>query len=620
MDDSRRPTRWAFWLLGAGVTAGAVWAAWPRARPGPTPPAEEAFPLPPYTASPYLNVGPEAHYIGTAACAECHKTNHKSYLHTAHSRAFSDVNAADEPPDGSFEHKTSGRVYRAYRKDGQLRHQELWCAEDGKEMARVDLPVRYLVGSGSYARTYLVEVDGFLHESPISWYDSRKSWGLSPGYDSRPTTSFERPVGVECLHCHTGRTEPVGDTLNRVTFHEKAIGCESCHGPGSLHLERHRDGQATVKGDDLTIVNPGKLSRPLLESICGHCHLGGAALIHLRGRRVTDFRPGRPLNDYRITYRFAGDEGQMTVVGHMEQLRLSACYQKSPGLTCVTCHDPHRRDEPKDRVAFQRRMCLGCHADQACRLDVAERLKKEPADNCVTCHMPRGDTEVPHVAFTHHRIGRHLPRPPAALPEKAPDLVPTDGFSRLSELDRRHNLGLAYLEAGRGPLGLRFGEVYGERARRLLESVEEAGLREGVALQTLASLNLATREDRIWAVKYARQSLEAPVTSANLRAHALAIIALCAADEGRYDEAVAPLEEAVRLRRSGEDWRLLGVAYMKEGRLDRALPALRRSLEIQPFRPGAHAALAEAYDLLGDTRRAAEHREKAQWLLSRQQP
>jgi tetratricopeptide (TPR) repeat protein len=615
MSDHRRKTLWAVWLLGAGVAAGAVWAAWPRARPRPAPSAEEALPPPPYAESRHLNTGPDARYIGTAACAECHKANHKSYLHTAHSRALSDVRPDDEPPDGSFEHKASGRSYRVYRKDGQLRHQELLRNEQDKEVARVDLPVRYLVGSGHFSRTYLVEVNGFLHESPITWYASRKGWGLSPGYDFPVHASFERPVGADCLACHAGRAEPVGDAFHRMTFREKAIGCENCHGPGSLHQERHRDGQAKVQGDDLTIVNPGKVPRPLQEAICANCHLSGPAAVTVRGRLPGDFRPGRPLTDYRVHYQLAGGRGDMTVVGHVEQLRLSACYQKSPGLTCVTCHDPHRDEEPKDRVAFYRDKCQACHAEKPCRLGAGERQKK--ADDCVACHMPRGDTDIPHIAFTHHRIGHHKPRPQAE-PEGVPELVPLDDGGRLGVLDQRRNLALAYLEASRSPPYARYAAAFRERAKEGLQSVREKGLREGVTAQALAEIALAER-DFYSAAALAREALKSADASPRLRGLALTALAMSEIQNGDDRAAVGALEEVVRTRRLGEDWLLLGETYLRLDQPKKALPALQESLAIRPFRPRAHDALSRAYRRLGDVAHADEHQETARWLTRHKQ-
>ncbi len=49
----------------------------------------------------------------------------------------------------------------------------------------------------------------------------------------------------------------------------------------------------------------------------------------------------------------------MLVVGHVEQMRQSKCYQNS-AMTCMTCHDPHRGDKPKDPVAASR--AIACPA------------------------------------------------------------------------------------------------------------------------------------------------------------------------------------------------------------------------------------------------------------------
>src|SRR5579872_493633 len=166
------PVRWLLCLLGVILTGGLGFAVWSYSKPRPRPVPPETFPLPPYSASLYLNTGADAHYVGVQACVKCHEKEHQSYLLTAHSRALSKVDVKTEPADEAFEHKASGRSYRTYRKDGQLHHEEVLRTKDGQEIARLDVPVSYLVGSGHFSRTYLVEVDGFLHESPLTWYAS----------------------------------------------------------------------------------------------------------------------------------------------------------------------------------------------------------------------------------------------------------------------------------------------------------------------------------------------------------------------------------------------------------------------------------------------------------------
>ena len=619
---SHRPgsTRWTLALLGGAAAAGALLVLWLRfhsARgPGAQPSPAESFPVPPYSESRFLNAGPDAQYIGTAACAECHPRNHRSYSLTSHSKALSDVNPKDEPPDGSFFHKASGRTYRVYRQGNQLRHQEIVRTAEGKEVARVDVPVRYVVGSGHIARTYLVESDGFLHESPITWYTLQNKWGMSPNYDSPRHWGFERPVTAACLTCHAGRIDPVGDTTHRITFREQAIGCENCHGPGSLHQALHRSKKHVPGEEDLTIVNPGKLDRPRLEDVCAACHLNPQATIPLRGREFTDYRPGRPLTDYRISYRFDGGDEQMTVGGHVEQTRQSACYKKSRDLTCVTCHDPHAPEKPKDRVAFYRDKCLNCHATQPCRLDEAKRLAKEPADNCVACHMPSGETGIPHLAFTHHRIGLHSPTRPG-VSGRVPELVPTDDVSHLSQLDRQRNLGLAYLAALQNSADSRHSQVFRERARELLQIVHAAGLRDGETAAALAGLYW--NEDRARAVGYAREAVEARGVSADVRARALALVAEGEIQEHNFEAATGMLEELVRRRRSAEDWRFLGMCYLEQGQTAQALSALRQAEAIRPYRHAIHRALAEVYRQLGKAELAQEHDDKGLWLFQHRQ-
>jgi Cytochrome c554 and c-prime len=529
---------------------------------------------------------------------------------------MAEVDAEHEPPDGTFHSDVSGRSYSIYRKDGELHHEEVLRTAEGTEIARVDLPVRYVVGSGHFARAYVAQVDGFLHESPLAWYASKNAWGMSPGYESRNHGSFERPVMRECLACHAGRVEEKDGAVHRLNIYEQAIGCESCHGPGSRHQELHRSSKLTPGTEDLTIVHPGRLPRPLLESICGACHLGDPATVPLRGREISDFQPGRPLSDFRIHYRFEGSNGPMTLVGHVDQLRQSACYQKSPEMSCLTCHDPHARSQPADRTVFYREKCLSCHDTRPCKLDSAERLKKQANDSCVACHMPRGDTEVPHVAFTHHRIGLH-PLKASGNGQGIPDLVPTDDVSHLSAQDQERSLGLAYLKVRRNSPSAPYAAVYRERAREHLEAVYSAGLRDADTVMGLSEIYW--RVDRQRACAFAREGLQAPVVSSRTRAMALMIIGYSDFQERDDEAATASLEQLVQLRRFADDWRVLGISRLRQNQPETALVALQKALEIRPFRPSIHTAIADVYEQLGQHSLAEDHAKKARWLSEHNQ-
>jgi len=607
------------WLVFGGgiaaITAAIILLYVQRAKTTLPQPLNDTFALPPLSESPYLSTRPDAAYIGSAACAKCHKTNHESYLHTAHSRALADVDPKIEPPDGSFEHKPSGRSYLIYRKDGQIRHVEALQDENGKEIGRSDWPVRYLVGSGHFSRTYLIEVNGFLHESPITWYAAKKAWAISPGYDRRNPPGFERPIEADCMVCHSAGAEPVNGATHKLQFREQAIGCENCHGPGSAHQQFHQSRKLKSGELDISIVHPGRLSRELREDICSACHQSGPARVAVRGRRHSDFRPGLPLAEFSVQYRLETPTDKMTVVGHVEQLHASACYQKSGELSCSTCHDMHERHTPKDRVQYYKQKCMECHEKHPCKAPVAERIKKDAADNCTTCHMPRSDTEIPHIAFTHHRIGRH--ETTTLSVESAPILVPCGDVARFSRVDQQRNLGLAYLEASRLTTYAPFAATFRLRAREVLLSVLTAGLRDGI--MDAGCAELLAPEDPREARYHAEQALRDKSLPPNVRAACLMLIGYGEVQAENDREAIQTLETLVELRRFADDWKMLGMSYLRTGEPHKALVALQQAKAIRPFRPTIQTGLAETFRRLGDSKRADDHAAKSRWLQSHSQ-
>ena len=56
--------------------------------------------------------------------------------------------------------------------------------------------------------SYLFADDGYLFQSPISWYSGRHVLDLSPGYRDR-NSHFDRPVDANCLFCHANHAEPL---------------------------------------------------------------------------------------------------------------------------------------------------------------------------------------------------------------------------------------------------------------------------------------------------------------------------------------------------------------------------------------------------------------------------
>jgi tetratricopeptide (TPR) repeat protein len=231
--------------------------------------------------------------------------------------------------------------------------------------------------------------------------------------------------------------------------------------------------------------------------------------------------------------------------------------------------------------------------------------------------MPRGDTEIPHVAFTHHRIGLHETKP-AAGTKGVPELVAVDDVGHLDSLDQERNLALAYVEVYRNPVYSQFADVFRSRARERLEAVYAAGLRGGDTTSALAEIYWKLN-DLPRSSTFAREALKSPQTSPSSRALALLLLADYERQNRDFPAAIVHLEEAVRLRRSADNWRLLGVSHLDQNQFQKALPALQEALAIRPYRHTTHLGLAQTYRHLGDLPHANEHLEKARWLLEHHQ-
>jgi len=107
------------------------------------------------------------------------------------------------------------------------------------------------------------------HEPAYAWWRSTKH-----GRAYATLENVHKEFNLSCVGCHvTGYNQPGGSTVTHVEK-LKDVGCENCHGPGSLHV-------ASPK-------TPGLTMRDTPESICVGCHT------HEHSDRF-DFEAFRPL-------------------------------------------------------------------------------------------------------------------------------------------------------------------------------------------------------------------------------------------------------------------------------------------------------------------------------------
>lgn len=449
-------------------------------------------------AGPFQNIHPEVRYVGDAQCADCHDDIVRSYHQHPMARTLRPLAETDSlPPLDEAHHnpfEALRRRFQVERRGERIWHKQELGGSTSQAKRQQELEVHYAVGSGTRGHSYLTNRDGFLFQTPITWYSQKQRWDLSPGFGEEMLPG--RPVSGLCLFCHSNRTQIDEDSENHYRepiFLGHGIGCERCHGPGERHVDNpgRRDPKTGV---DYTIVNPRHLEPALREAVCQQCHLAGEARFLRRGRKMYDFRPGLPLGQFWSIFVRARELGQEDkLVNPVEQMYSSRCFQASAGkLGCVSCHDPHVAVGPTQRVAHYRDRCLSCHELQGCSLPSAVRRQKQADDSCIACHMPRySAVDITHTAVTNHRIVRQAPSldaPKAASSDSALSFVPFDPANGdLPELERRRDLGIALgqlisIRQARFPRLPPFTLSYLEKAVRYDPDDVDAGEAKGVAL------------------------------------------------------------------------------------------------------------------------------------------
>src|SRR5437763_3414469 len=207
-------------------------------------------------ASMMLLLAIPALFIGNQACSTCHDAIYRSY--TATPMAMSSGHNLPPLTPGSFRHAPS-QVRYEIGSNGLVRL--------AKGASRDQRQLDYFIGSGIAGRSFAYTRDGFLFEAPVTWYAQNGSWDVSPGYASDTVSRWSRPVEPSCLFCHASQVRWREGTQNAYgdpAFGQNGVGCERCHGPGSLHVEG--------KGK---MVNPAKLDAARRDAVCAQCHLTG---------------------------------------------------------------------------------------------------------------------------------------------------------------------------------------------------------------------------------------------------------------------------------------------------------------------------------------------------------
>jgi hypothetical protein len=243
------------------------------------------------------------------------------------------------------------------------------------------LPIRWALGaSSSFGQTYILEKDGELYESRVSFF--RELNGLGPTLGSVGVTPanlldaagrfISRDEKIRCFGCHATNTGSVRQLkLDRMI---PGVQCSRCHEGVETHL-------AAVVQDNYEQKAPKELSKldhmsaEDTSNFCGQCHRTWAEIAVQPNPNISNIR----FQPYRLTG--------------------SKCYDTDdPRISCVACHDPHHQVDEKP-VDYDSK-CQACHGGGK----VGAKSCKVAKTGCVTCHMPKLELPGAHYKFSDHRI------------------------------------------------------------------------------------------------------------------------------------------------------------------------------------------------------------------------
>ncbi len=219
----------------------------------------------------------------------------------------------------------------------------------------------------------------------------------SPSSQSAPTS-----VGSEtCKSCHEEQWTAFQTNVHARVEKDAAVvadlvGCESCHGPGSLHVEAGGDksnpGFASIR--NFKTMGPEQAAE-----VCQQCHRTGEQFHWAQSphaaRDVSCVSchsvhhaktPGgaRLLKTEDVTHLcFDCHKEKRAQIARSAHMPL-----REGSMDCTDCHNPHgTASEHQLRAANATELCLTCHTDKRGPFLWEHAPVRE---NCLNCHEPHG--------------------------------------------------------------------------------------------------------------------------------------------------------------------------------------------------------------------------------------
>jgi predicted CXXCH cytochrome family protein len=322
----------------------------------------------------------KAKFIGSASCERCHEREFKGWKDTPMANVVRDPKTHPEAVLGDF---TKADPARTFGLD----------------------EVAFVYGSLWKQRYFTRRGDDYF-PLPAQWDIAKSRWlpyhaenGTDWWLPFYGPSNFDRPTGPTCDGCHS-----VNYDIATKTVTEWNVGCEKCHGPGSLHVA-HPTKQ--------NIVNPETLDYVRGNDTCIQCHSQGRPVAASIDGKVYDWPVGY-LPGQRLADVWKLEDLRPGVTNFYQYADLTAHKNRMQGndfvqsnmyhreLRCFDCHDVHSNANVASLKLPGSALCLSCHAAEmqnpaGLKGGVSahtHHAEGSAGSECVACHMPKIEATI----------------------------------------------------------------------------------------------------------------------------------------------------------------------------------------------------------------------------------
>jgi len=366
-------------------------------------------------------------FVGLQECRSCHETEFRSWLNSDHDKAM-DV-ATDSTVLGDFndaQFTSKGVTFRFFRKNGKF---FVHTAGPGGEMG--DFEITHTFGHEPLQQYLVPFPGGRMQCLTIAWDTELKQWfDLYPDADIPHDDWLSWTGGGQnwngmCAECHSTDLKKGYDPETRTfntTWFEIDVSCESCHGPGSVHVEWAKiQPMARPESKDFGLAVPtNNLDATDLVNLCAPCHSRRVILGDYDHSDISLLENLAPTTlDVGLYHADGQILDEVYVYGSFVQSKMF-----DNDVSCADCHDSHSL-----KLKFEGNdLCLQCHLGETYDSYDHHFHKKihegKPSDGalCVECHMPEQAYMVIDERADH---SLRVPRPDLSMSTGSPNACNT---------------------------------------------------------------------------------------------------------------------------------------------------------------------------------------------------